>query len=470
MLVIEVEFLMGRAIATQWDDRGEAEWPPHPQRLFSALVATHADLGAGSRIEAALRWLESLPPPEVRADEDPVYRTVVSHWVPVNDEAIKAERGKFDCRHVIERRNRQERVFPAVVPSDPIVTFQWRESGGIDQHKDALRSMVESLSYLGHSASPVRACLRDDPVTPTWIPTPDTSDNADRVLRIPGRGRFDRLQSVHELRMEDESIQPPLGRTQAYASAKSLPTSLFTSRPFVLAFDRGPRLALDSTLPLMQHLRAAVLGRLGDGAHELLCGHDASGRATQTPHLAFLPLGNINHRHADGFIKGAALVVPRAADVAVQRDLQRVLTGEWALHLGPLGSISLRLVEHRTEELKALRFAAYVHRSKQWASVTPVVLDRYPKKNGPTAEQIVAESCIKIGLPTPVEVRLASVSAIRGAPMASAFHGSAKQVDNRIRQHVWLRFDQQVRGPVLLGAGRFMGLGLCLPLSNGDAP
>lgn len=469
MLAIEVEFLMGRAITTQWSDRGEAEWPPHPQRLFSALVATHADLGAGSRTEAALRWLESLPPPEVYADENPAHRMVVTHWVPVNDEAIKAEKGKFDCRHVIERRNRQERFFPAVVPSDPIVIFQWREADGIERHREALRSLVENLSYLGHSASPVRVCLRDDPVTPTWVPAPGTTDSADRVLRVPGRGRFDRLRSVHELRMKDQSIQPPLGRTQPYASAIPLPTSLFTSEPLVLAFDRGPRLALDSTLPLMRQLRAAVLGRLGDGAHELLCGHDASGRATQAPHLAFLPLAHINHRHADGSIKGAALVLPRATDPAVERDLRAVLTGEWALKLGMLGSISLRLVEQQAEELKALRFNVYVQKSKQWASVTPVVLDRYPKKNGPKAEQVVAESCNKIGLPTPAEVRVASVSAISGAPMASAFHGSAKQVDNRIRQHVWLRFDRPVSGPVVLGAGRFTGLGLCLPFGNAEA-
>ena len=468
MIAIEVEFLMGRAIATQWDDRGEAEWPPHPQRLFSALVATHADLGGEPEAEAALRWLESLPAPEIRADEHPSRRNVVSHWVPVNDEAVKVEKGKLDCRHVVERRNRQERLFPAVVPSDPTVVFQWRDAVEVELHRAALRSIVENLSYLGHSASPVRACLRGDPAAPTLTPVAETSNNTDCVLRVPGRGRFDRLQSVHQQRREDESIQPPLGRTQAYVSVRQLPRSLFASRALVLAFDRGPRLALDSTLPLMQHLRTAVLARLGDGAHELLCGHDASGRVTQAPHLAFLPLANVNHQHADGFVKGAALVLPRAADPTVERDLQRALSGEWALHLGLLGSISLRLVGHQADEIKALRFFSYAQPSKCWASVTPVVLDRFPKRKGPTAEQIVAASCSKLGLPIPVEVRVAPVPAVSGAPMASAFHGNAKQVDNRIRQHVWLRFDQHVRGPLLLGAGRFMGLGLCLPSGNGD--
>jgi CRISPR-associated protein Csb2 len=32
--------------------------------------------------------------------------------------------------------------------------------------------------------------------------------------------------------------------------------------------------------------------------------------------------------------------------------------------------------------------------------------------------------------------------------------------------HVWLRFDCPVAGPVILGAGRFMGYGLCKPIER----
>ena len=41
MLAIEVAFLTGRYVATAYNTRTETEWPPHPARLFSALVATH---------------------------------------------------------------------------------------------------------------------------------------------------------------------------------------------------------------------------------------------------------------------------------------------------------------------------------------------------------------------------------------------------------------------------------------------
>src|SRR5690606_31905591 len=125
VFAIEVEFLMSRAIATQWGQRDRAEWPPHPQRLFSALVAAHFELDMGSAAERALRWLETLPPPEIQVDPEPDYRPPLSHWVPVNDEVAKAEKGRADFRHVLERRNRQERFFPAVIPEDPIVVYQW---------------------------------------------------------------------------------------------------------------------------------------------------------------------------------------------------------------------------------------------------------------------------------------------------------------------------------------------------------
>jgi len=37
---------------------------------------------------------------------------------------------------------------------------------------------------------------------------------------------------------------------------------------------------------------------------------------------------------------------------------------------------------------------------------------------------------------------------------------------NRRQVHLWLRFDRPVLGPVLLGAGRYRGYGLCKPWSS----
>ena len=72
MLAVEVAFLTGRYVATAYNSRDEAEWPPHPARLFSALVATHfasaAVEGADHAAERSLlQLMERLGPPELHA-------------------------------------------------------------------------------------------------------------------------------------------------------------------------------------------------------------------------------------------------------------------------------------------------------------------------------------------------------------------------------------------------------------------
>jgi CRISPR-associated protein Csb2 len=459
MLTIEVEFLMGRATLSQWGNRRQAEWPPHPQRLYSALVAAHHELDGGQTCERALKWLEGLPAPEIKADFLPSSRMSTSFFVPVNDEAIKSEKVRIDFRHVLDRRNRQERFFPTVVPSDPIVAFQWPDAPGLEDHRDALKTLVENMTYLGHSSSPVRACLRENAIKPTLRPDKEGTLS----LRVPGPGRFDRLVSMHALRQEDESVQPPMGKIEPYERVDATSSSVFSRDAIVVALEDGPRLGLDSTLPLMQHVRNAVLARLGS-CPEILSGHDESGNMSKKPHLAIVPLGFVGSQHADGSLKGIAFVLPSEADAAVRRRLRAALAQTWLLHLGPLGSIKVVYVDSAARpQLRSLEFSRYVAPADTWVSVTPVVLDRYPKTKGPTAAGIVSAACEKIGLPRPIEVSLGGVSALRGAPRAGEFHGSSKQVNNRLRQHAVIRFDRAVKGPVIIGAGRFLGLGLFMP-------
>ena len=45
MFSLGVEFLMGRAMMSRWQNREEAEWPPHPDRVFMALVAAWGESG-----------------------------------------------------------------------------------------------------------------------------------------------------------------------------------------------------------------------------------------------------------------------------------------------------------------------------------------------------------------------------------------------------------------------------------------
>jgi CRISPR-associated protein Csb2 len=120
--------------------------------------------------------------------------------------------------------------------------------------------------------------------------------------------------------------------------------------------------------------------------------------------------------------------------------------------------------------------APYIRAARTFATVTPIVLDRHLKHQGAAREEeIVSQltaACQRIGLPAPRQVVAAKHSALEGAPSAwPSGHGPAwlswrlpPSLAGRQLTHAVLTFAEPVEGPVLLGAGRFHGLGLCLPL------
>ena len=103
------------------------------------------------------------------------------------------------------------------------------------------------------------------------------------------------------------------------------------------------------------------------------------------------------------------------------------------------------------------------------------------KVNGKEVEaRLIAAACRNIGLPEPLAVEIHKHSAIKGAPSAYPARGQLSRPDwsfpkdakfaGRPRRHIILRFAANIEGPVILGAGRFYGFGLCLPLVGERSP
>jgi len=80
----------------------------------------------------------------------------------------------------------------------------------------------------------------------------------------------------------------------------------------------------------------------------------------------------------------------------------------------------------------------------------------------------VADACERVvGVrPDSVEVSLAPL--LPGAQHVRAFLPWPGQPGRtpRVRVHADVRFEMPVQGPLLLGAGRYFGLGLCLPVED----
>src|SRR6188768_2711985 len=83
-LTLEVEYLSGVSYAALGPDSGAPDWPPQPDRVFSALVASWAARGESSSEATALQWLETQRPPDVFASGHSP-RLGGIHYVPPND-------------------------------------------------------------------------------------------------------------------------------------------------------------------------------------------------------------------------------------------------------------------------------------------------------------------------------------------------------------------------------------------------
>jgi len=312
-----------------------------------------------------------------------------------------------------------------------------------------------------------------------------------------------------------DPIRPKLGLWTGYRRKKAEPPldascSNFDSDLLILSQVDGPRLPLVSTLALTRALRGAIMAHIGSHIPDWVSGHDSENEPLRNggQHLAFIPLPFVGSEYADGHLLGVAIVFPRS----VPRPERGRLLCEFLLErngeprpirltLGALGVWTL-IKRDWTDTRQALlseTWTAHSQGSTTWASVTPIVLDRFPKSD-PFKERevwqdevsgIIMVACDRLGLPSPVEVAVGTTSWHRGSsratvkrrylrghielPAASASLGDGFPVypaksgnGARPQLHARLRFTEPVVGPIILGAGRFLGYGLCRPLWEGD--
>ncbi len=560
MLIIEVELLTGRYAATEHNDRSRAEWPPHPARFFSALVAALHDREPVDDAERnALLWLELQGAPlldvDVNVSETAGRREVRAVYVPVNDvtlvgndperelhnalsklqrlekreqtgevvaevkkvrKAVESERkklAKFVAAQQIapakptqedlkrgagllpERRNRQERTFPVIIPERASFAFQWLEAEPRD-HLDALRQLCDRVTRLGHSSSLVRCAIVERPINSTLVPR----DGGEHVLRVFGPGQLDRLEKAYERHQAIEARVLP-ARPQRYAEPvnehSQLSRSVFTDRWIVFERVGGYRPLASRGSDLAVALRRALIEIHGkEDLPAILSGHDVNGERSIQPHVAFVPLPWVGHDYADGSLQGIALVLPRSIPSLDREKLLRLIA-KWEAECGDAGDdfaielgtpadagrpIAMRLRRIEVPSKTTLNAARWCRPSRHFITATPIALDRHPgnlrsnveraaQRAATEAEFSIADACERIGLPRPSHVSISLAPLLPGAQHVRQFVPWPPQPDRirRARVHAEIEFPERVRGPVLLGAGRHFGLGLCLPVDESKA-
>ena len=295
-----------------------------------------------------------------------------------------------------------------------------------------------------------------------------------KELKARLRDRFPSGQPV--------SLRPVPGRWQGYdrppeTSVPEAPGSVFDPRLIVLGI-KGKRVSLSATLKLTAALRGLLMSACPEQPPpEWFSGHRPDGVPTAKPHLALTPLPFVGSQHADSRVMGLALILPRELDSREAGDclepfLHDADTGLSREHRLFSGQWFECVVELETRERPPQNLApnTWTRESRVWASVTPVVLNRHfdGKDKWDRAAESVKDACEHIGLPRPHAVLLHPVSLVEGVPHAREYPQLTRKNDGgrRSHSHAVITFDEPVRGPVLIGAGRFRGYGLCRPIDK----
>ena len=517
MLALGIRYLNGFVAATEADTHERAEWPPHPGRVFMALVAAHFHTGAEASERDALVWLEQLErAPEIRA-ADCVERALVIHYVPVND---KAGPSKALLQSVPVTRERQPRTFARAFLDDDTAFLTWPSAEPSAPVRSALETLCSKVTRIGHSSSLVQmwVATENEVGSIDWVPD---DERAVAHLRIAGPGTLAELErryngqaveSFAELQVaaEDDSDKkaqkaakrrlkeafpdgaparrrPQLSVYQGYArpaTANGVPAAagtVFSPHPVVLTLERedGPYRHLDllCVLALAERWREAILAHsngLPARVREILSGHNAEGAPLDGPHLTFLPLAFVGHEHADGRLIGMALSLPPDIAHDERHVALRAISNVRRLALGRLGAwkVATDTSAAPAWNLRPEVWTAHPQGATHWSTVTPVAFDRHAKTEGRAEYQretaaMIAGACTRIGLPPPRQVIVTQVSAHLGVPPAFAFPRlRRKDGSERRHAHAIVVFERPVCGPMLIGAGRFRGYGACRPLDG----
>lgn len=450
MFTLEVEYLLGRSFAGEYGRRSRPEWPPHPGRLFSALASAYFENGKDQQEKEALEWLERQTPPALRAG-DAGSAAVPIAYVPTNyvGDGPPVTRGK------------QPRFFPAQGPSDVVVHFIWPGTPSAEI-AGTLDRLASRTAYLGKSCSMIRMRVADTPPEPNYVP----SEVGASVLRVPSKGRLEELGKLFEADLRPTAgAQHPYRRTDSQETAENRPVASCFGAMAVFRKAKGPSLPIEAVLTLADAVRQALLSNAGSGGAmiELIHGHSGG------VHCAIAALPFVAGEHADGHLMGFAVILPREIRVEDRMQVMRACHGieSRGVHIPNVGDWAVE-AEEESAMSQTLRPGTWSRPAKVWRSVTPVLLDRFPKKKGPAVEEIVGESCRRIGLPEPIAVDHGPYAALKGVPPAGAFRlRRSKEEPARWAVHVRVEFGESVQGPVLLGAGRYFGMGLMRPERDG---
>ncbi len=460
---IGIKFPLGRYHATPWDrsvNEGAAEWPPSPWRLLRALVATWYT-----------RWPD-LPAPELDGlldalGDPPSYRTPsyrpghTRHYLPDLDH----RKG--------ENRGTDLTLDPFLsVPRDEELLVRW-EADLSTQQREVLAKLAELIPYLGRAESVCEArLLTEDPVPDEIWYRPGTSAASQMRLLAPTLPVSRPALEISTVQVRRSRRTQPLDTRWVSYVPPEAPTA--------------PRV-VKRKADQVEAMRFAVLGKaplmsthgvlLADMAHVQAGWRLANAQVTDDRRRAILGSkgANSDHSHAhwipvssdDCEIDSLVLWVPvglqpeEVAALAAMREIS-----------GRLGDYDLRGLPQVNLVLQAAgpigQIAQELDRpARSWRSGTPYLPVRHRKRDSLdeyVTSDVAAELCYRKRPPAVVS-RIEEAGGLPDRWSRDFRRYRAKENLGNSRPGLALRleFDQEIRGPLLIGQLSHFGYGIFVP-------
>jgi CRISPR-associated protein Csb2 len=479
---------------------GAPEWPPSPARVFQALVAGAArGKELADDTARALAWLEELEPPRIGVPRARL-GAEGALWVPNND--LDAKGG--DPARVGELRV-PKRFVPRLIEGDEPLLYAWAwDRGG--EHAETLTRDANEIYQLGRGIDLAwaRGEILDEESTirllaqyPGVVHEPaGPGDRTSSLCPMPGS-----LASLRR-RFEASRIREVVDGKKRSELFENAPKPLFQpvryGRRFeVASYDLLHDNDVERAFPVPPARVAALVTALRDAAaarlrvafpdehaeiERVLVGRKPDGRdgGPRADRVHIVPLPSIGHDDADFCVRRVAVTLPGGSTIPVE-DLAWAFDG-LSLVVPEIGQVGMVLARNAGSKM----LDRYATRARRFRSVTPVVLPEHaarrriePSRRTEEAkagmeradEARRAQAAVQVALRHAGIVARAETIEVQREPFdrrgerAERFAAGTRFAKERL-WHVHVTLDRPVTGPVVIGDGRFLGLGVLAPISE----
>lgn len=486
---------------------GSGDWPPSPFRLFQALMAG-ALLGEPRNHRATLAeafgWLETLDPPMIAAPTVVPGRQVTA-YVPNNDlDAVGGDPAK------VSKIRDAKRVRPQLLEDDRPILYAWTIPADAKGQAQQVTALAERLYCLGTGLDVAWASAWTEPFATLearlgehggvlYRPLPLVEDGQPGpsmdagVLRVrcPAPRSFDSLAERHDA--QARRFQAGGFRQAPPAHYRVHPYNAPPARLLFDLVDPGPPArpapqSLTGVVQFTETVRDALAARLLSGRiceqHVLayVVGRGATD-ADKARRIRLIPLPSIGVHYADRAVRRLLVEVPAECPISAE-TVHWALTG-WGLGTDPdTGDVSadpgatLVPVPLTSSMLKHYGVGVtHEMAARVWRTVTPVALPlKRARGRASGAERAATEARLATaaqaalrhaGLPGATVIRVQREPFEARGERAEAFAARTRFSPDGLH-HVEIAFDTPVTGPILIGDGRFLGLGLLAPVRDAD--